>query len=345
MKFLYFCHNDGSDAKFTGKFIAYVNRCAYELKVPDVDDPLYIVPTKNGDFCYTYKETDIKYDIDVEIGRVEGYKRMPEYTPIEKDGGEHLTVGLEQGNTFKDKDKEYSLLNTHWTSYKERSTRLGDILRQAIGCTIKLDPNARLEEPNEKTRFVVSGFQGGRLGDIYSFNPQLNLIKIIRHLYHIILGNSVTGGKRRKCVPKVHVGARGGRYIIKNNKKMYLKQRGGAYPWLNSDSLSYKDEFINFLSSHLIENVHKTHPDLLDTVLVDDDTSDYFMILYIYGDEDTTVTAQKFAIPKEAVLDMYAKYIAVMAIKQASASASASDTSEPLPVVGNLLDSSIIVSA
>jgi hypothetical protein len=141
----------------------------------------------------------------------------------------------------------------------------------------------------------------------------------------------------------VHVGARGGRYIIKNKHKIYLKQRGGADPWLNADSLSYKDEFINFLSSHLIENVHKAHPDLLDTILVDDDKSDYFMILYIYGDEDTTVTAQKFAIPKEAILNMYAKYIAVMAIKQASASAS--DTSRPLPVVGNLLDSLVSVSA
>lgn len=69
VRFLYFCHNERTIPKNTAKFIAYVNSCAYKFDVPSSIsvDPLYIVPSKNAEFCYMYKDTDI--NVEIELGR------------------------------------------------------------------------------------------------------------------------------------------------------------------------------------------------------------------------------------------------------------------------------------
>lgn len=338
MRFLYFCHNDGSDPKYKAKFKAYVNSCAYELRVTTEDDPMYVVPSKNGDYCYIYKQNDIKYNVDTEKGNVVGYKKQTGYTPIETQGGggspaswgEHLTVGVEN----KLFEGSY-VLDTHYTFYSPNSDRVGDIHRESRGCKLKLNPQAIETEPNEQTKVIIGyRFYTSKMIQSYDFDP--TLITLIRHLYHRILGTSLTGGKRR-ITPKIHVGARGGRYIIKHKKKVYLKgQHGGHYPWWDEMSRSYTDDFVKFLSLHLIENVHTKHRDLIDTILVDDGSTDHFMMLYVYGDMDEIVLANKYEVPKEAVFELYAKYLAVLSV-QRSAAATA-NAPEPTQIVGNLMN-------
>lgn len=227
---------------------------------------------------------------------------------IQANWGDHYTVGIERD--FVTKILFYKIHKTQYLydnaiqSYRSYPTY----------CDVIFDTDVKkfhdklkcysLGAPLDRT---LSWFKLG-IKDKYAF-PMLQAL-----LQKIVIPVTTGGayikyhGKRYK----IREGPQGGRYIIINQKKKYIKpepMRGGYSMYtLNG----FVDSFAQFLIDHLITKIELQISRLSDVMYYDDDESDRVMVRYVQdlGEFNNEILrSNAYAIIKSYVLETYHIYL------------------------------------
>lgn len=243
----------------------------------------FVAKGSSTGWCYVYLQTVIAYLVTV-YSSSEAHVIMDgnDVTPDElgtvktANHGNHLTIGIDPA------PPGIILLKTHFVTYTELMYPDVNYKRDEINCNIPL-----LDYPNGVTSGSVCHAPSARtIGTEYGSMP--NVIEIINRISRIILGIKKDGGK-----PKIHEGVRGGRFIIKNKRKHYLKrlvQKGGAP--MSYKSVSFTDAFIAYVGRLFIDPVFAAGRGLESAIVIFDETSQlgqaankYLVLLYDFEDD------------------------------------------------------------
>lgn len=287
-KFLYF--QKKLEKQQPAEFVATINTNARKW------NNLYIIPCTQRpiDYCYIYSESELKYDIEIDDnGTVLAYEpsTLKSYGTvgggiIQANWGNHLTIGIL--NSFVAKKP---LLNTHITTYHINEDNHLQHQREISQCNIFLNNDI----PNKDTFCIKDGIP--KETTLQSEYKDDNTIKIIQDIHKII--TKIKGGK--KYIQKIFIGKRGGSYIIKNNKRSYLK--GGARSFYNS--IGFKEDFANFIEKYIINAIANVQPRLLETIIIDNARSEYIVIRYIFGENELLSISNTFIISKDMIEQNY----------------------------------------
>lgn len=295
--------------------------------------PVYISPAGDSNFIYVYRDTQIKYRVeyDQNTRKVVGFEPLTmtkSYSPFQKGGafltaywGDHLTVGI--------KDTRYHLLlKNHLTRYDvdPKDPTQTSYIRDATYCDVDL------EKPiDSNSKCIQSGMVTPLTLNFYKQipNPDPHVLPILQELVKVIKNDptyTAAGGSLVEYTTfkgrrhRLHQGSKGGRYVISKGQKVYIKQKGG-----NVNPSMYQDEgfsglFMSFIKETRIDPIAaiqearvnaevKGELLLSEVEIIDDEESDYMMILYHHMiTDDIMAKTRIFAIEKRLMLPAFEVY-------------------------------------
>lgn len=296
VKFLHFVRREEHNAQ--SSYIAKINKTA---RLWNVSNQLqrFIVPNAQQllDYCYLFKESNLKYEIDTDVSGHEVRNYAQVGGTIQANWGNHLTVGI-----ISSRFARVPLLRLHITTYGEDSLQNNAITRETEECNVFLNN----VQPDAETKCVRNGQQ---MMDTLSLlvTQDEDIVNIIQSLHKHITKKS--GGCRNTTTKGcVHIGPKGGRYIINNGKKIYVKHNGGTMnSWIHDAPhvQGFTSDFETFVISNVLDRICQVRPELAEAYIIDDVTSDYFVVRYIFGEFPATMLADTFLISKSSFKALY----------------------------------------
>lgn len=279
---------------------------------------MYIVPNSLDimDYCYVYKETEAKYNVHVSrLGNVTGFDKNNSFSKLggaiakNVNWGNHLTVGIERSFSTR-----RILLTSHKTVYSPDPDDPNEYQGENLYCNIFLTDTP----PNETTECVFQGTSDGTLMKYAQVAKDETAIEVVK-VFHDKIVHRQRGGKLHTIEfayhngkrYKVHTGNRGGRFIVVTNRHIYLNSlKGGVGDgsiWEDDRTKAFTETFVDFIGSMAINQVGSNRDDLVEAIIVDDG-SDHFMMRYVFGFENLTLS-NVFAVSKSVALQAFEAYL------------------------------------
>lgn len=272
--FLYFIKDTA-----TQSYLPKVNTIAAEWNIPEISQPLYVIPGIHGDgYLYIYKSSELKYEVilrnnkDV-IGFQSSSRKLPS-TPViggsllnNVNWGNHLTIGINKSFISSD-----ILLMTHKTIYIENPNDPIHSQRDEVKCNIVLNKTL-----TESCSCIEAGRPTQNTLDIYKKNAlDPDAFLIIKNIHSILMNPSAYGGRR---------GQKGG-----------VRPRGGAFT----------NRFIAFFLDRVIHPISVSVVNLYECIVMDEG-EEHIAIRYNYGDDELS-DSRLFIVARTMVIEVEQAY-------------------------------------
>ena len=238
----------------------------------------YINSGPLGKWVYTYRLDDIKYlftcnDTNVQafVGRVQTQAPFPGGAQFNVANiGNHLTTGI---YVFGNK----RWITSHYTRYTEDPSRpMEFFIDHSMDCALDLDTPIT---PNSlcftKRRVLTNQTLGNLCHQEQPNVPWFDVIQSLHRVFNPQTGENVcvhpkTHVTYKRKQYKLHIGSRGGQFIVRNHKKIYWKgQKGGAAGHILTD------EIVAMINTHIVQHVvqyyKRVHQHIQTTLLYDQD--------------------------------------------------------------------------
>lgn len=184
--------------------------------------------------------------------------------------GNHITVALKN-------QKDNILIYTHLTNYSERFDKDG---RYVFDIDHSPHYNFIFEDTLNKNANLIPNkyVKKGTLTSAYQDEP--HWLDVIAEIHGVYQGRTKVqdGGyhthKGRRY--KLHEGSRGGRFIMRNGERKYIKHGGGIDPILQEAAQFMHDRFIKRVIEHYAANLDEVDAKLL----FDADDSEQVVLIY-----------------------------------------------------------------
>lgn len=206
-------------------------------------------------------------------------------TPVNTTGqqaylGNHIDFGV--GRTYDKNRKSVVLIRTHYTSYETHDGVNWE--RPSIrNCNFLLENAKSFVKENIATfNNLICENENKTIKEFYDDDPK-HVIPTIHQLLKIITGQVTYGGGQ------VQIGKRGGKYIVENGKKKYLK--GGAQPEVHTPSYNeitfVTEDFLDYLQRAFVNEIYDKTNDLLGAYVLFDEENELSVngnknIIFIY---------------------------------------------------------------
>jgi hypothetical protein len=219
------------------------------------DDVNYICPGTPG-WCYVYVGSDMGNMVRLKIDKEEVYAHI----------GHHLTFGVILS-------KGQIVMRNHHTRYTIDDKLPSQYYRDENTCNVLLEVGKEEVLPFDKSCIHNPNLN---IGNVYD----KKLGKVVQDISRVYYG-SYKGGKKQEN-KGVQVGARGGRYLVKGGKKVYL---GGTCSY---KGVSFSnDDFLKFITDFVIQPVARLKEDLEEVTLIYDEGNEldpkgnkYIIVIY-----------------------------------------------------------------
>lgn len=261
--------------------------------------------TKNDQYIYLYPKDDLKiltcitrryplpyntasdgaplYEYDAKIIN-------PKPDPVKGNThiGNHITIGI-----YKDSTTQKVLWDSHKTLYRELESKTA-LRRRTNECEFFI-ADANLKSFGDTV--CLDSYLSPSIMKVKLAFTQQNEFAAVQNMFEIITKSS--GGAspnthiHNNKVYKIHIGKQGGRYIVVNKAKKYIKhkqhQKAGATLLEYKQITCMTDKFINFLQSSIINKVFDLEPDIDDVRVIYDayselneNGSEHIVVIYEY---------------------------------------------------------------
>jgi hypothetical protein len=283
--------------------VEYVPHINTSAKKWDMDGtvPLYIIRGGQG-YCYIYKESAIKYSVQLDKGKVSGFDREEsKYGTLGGSGaiindvnlGNHLTIGVSVS-----KATGKYLLETHLTTYIPDTKNPANSQRDALEC------NVFLTDTIDKTCDCIQmGKPRGLKLRMYD-EEDIAIVPAIKALHRYIWNGVAMGGKKKRGTnTKIHTGPKGGKYKLIKGRRVYVGGNGGI-----KDSLTggFVPSFVTFVKEVLLDTIASYRPNMEEAIVVDDG-SEQIMFRYIFNTHGFD-TSNVFMIERGTVIAAWRAY-------------------------------------
>lgn len=277
IKFLYFYASDLTKPKVKDIFRKYEFHA----------NTYYITQGQTSNFLYIYIENQIKYI----IASMKPTHRHNEHNAVIK---QRNNVA---GDTFLGDHLDFSIINQrsgnvlvkcHKTTYDDITGNY-NFSRSENTCNFTLDSRkiGNVNAFSSRTRCEdKSGITNRNLKITINNSTELD---IIYNLCKIVLGITTFGGNLPNKTGQVHYGKRGGRYIMKNNRKYYIQSGGAEYKGITF----FTDKFTRYLSEKIIKPLYDIRPDLVGITIMfdefnelDDEANKHIIFIYDFLEHD-----------------------------------------------------------
>jgi hypothetical protein len=210
---------------------------------------------------------------------------------VQAEWGNHLTVGIEQRNA-------QWILKSHITTYNEEGPNYHN---DPEYCNVVMTNEIHADTPCVSS----SGKPMKKKLDVYE-DLDVDAIPILRSIHKEIWSQTGKGVTYQGKRYKLRKGSRGGEYILRNNRKIYVRWQGGSSVY-NEDG--FTSEFIEFIKAWRVLPVSLQRERLQEVILVDDAESASVMMIYHdnHGDDvdEERFVASFYVIEKDVLFEAF----------------------------------------
>lgn len=307
-----------SDKEFRVKFVYYD---AGQLTSPKTREYFRVLPMASGgssfivqgkdkNFYYVYTKDNLRLFVTPKTpfmpynsgANTYGNAANPEYELVQgashKDHIEEAYIGNHIDFGMMPQKSGHVLFKTHRTSYEIEEDDL-IAMRYTDNCNFRWKEDMNLLAENIQCETITRGGDVSVLGahtDVYKSELE---VEAFRHLFKVATGQRHSGGGR-----KVYVGKRGGRYVMKKGKRVYIKcQTGGT----GSEVLD--DDMLRLMQSGLFIPISARSKDLFAVQIIHDEngalteSSAHVIVVYEFTRPDRRLTFHLEAALMKRILD------------------------------------------
>lgn len=268
------------------------------LTLPSGD--YYFNTGPQGLWTYTYKVSDIEYIIHRHDTKVKAFvgKEFATFDGGRFDMasiGNHLSVGLKQ-------HRQELRLSTHRTSYEEDYNEKDGYIF-SVTRSLTYDIPFRDSFDRQEPLITNSEVRNGTIASAYAEHPYF--LEAIERIHHVFQGTQQGGEDHfmyhgRKY--KLHTANRGGKFILVNRKRMYVRSQKGGNTISDAVIQFMYDRFIHRVIQHFDADEF-AHVDA--KMLYDEEKGTHFVLCY-----DLTEIGQRrmYYLNIQEILSDYSDY-------------------------------------